>query len=165
MGSSFRSNTFGYSRMWIHNHTHMRWQQVQTDPTFFPESDYGRVIDDTWIVQLKHGPFDLSDPPSGRCPREGCQSGVSYDHWLPLLNLTVAENTHNGSNTRAGKVFAGREYELIQRFRNHNENGQWKRKELNLLAQARSSLGDVAMWEDVHVDGNSDGKWADGSSR
>lgn len=26
--TAFRSNTFGYSRMWLHNATHLRWQQV-----------------------------------------------------------------------------------------------------------------------------------------
>lgn len=163
--SSFRSNTFGYSRMYIYNHTHIHWQQVQTDPTLFPTSDYGRVIDDAWIVQSKHGPFDLSDPPSGLCPRDGCRAGVSVDHWLPLLNLTAVENTDNGTHTRAGQVFEGRENDLIMQFRKHNRRGQWKRKELNLLAAARAKIGDVAVWEDVHVDGNSDGTWADGSSR
>ena len=57
--SAFRSNTFGYSRMEVHNATHLHWQQIQTDPTFFNTTDqYGSAIDDTWIVQTKHGPFD-----------------------------------------------------------------------------------------------------------
>jgi hypothetical protein len=33
--SSFRSNTFGYSKMTVYNHTHVHWQQIQTDPTLF----------------------------------------------------------------------------------------------------------------------------------
>merc|ERR1712166_973509 len=49
--SAYRSNTFGYSRMYFHNYTHMHWQQVQTDPTFFGPELYGRVIDDAWIIQ------------------------------------------------------------------------------------------------------------------
>ena len=28
--SAFRSNTFGYSRLLVHNASHIRWQQVQT---------------------------------------------------------------------------------------------------------------------------------------
>jgi hypothetical protein len=39
--SAFRSNTFGYSRMYVHNASHIHWQQIQTDPTLFPDSDYG----------------------------------------------------------------------------------------------------------------------------
>jgi hypothetical protein len=90
--SSCCSNTFGYSRMHIHNHTHLRWQQVQTDPTLFGPALYGRVIDDVWIVQHNHGPFDLHNPPSGRCSDvDGCVDGISYDHWLPLLDPALAD--------------------------------------------------------------------------
>ena len=42
--SAFRSNTFGYSRMIVHNSTHVHWQQVSTDPTSFPLSEYGRSV-------------------------------------------------------------------------------------------------------------------------
>ena len=49
--SAFRSNTFGYSRMIVHNKTHVRWQQVMTDPTYFRMADYGTIIDDVWIVR------------------------------------------------------------------------------------------------------------------
>ena len=45
--SAFRSNTFGYSKLWIHNATHVRWQQIVTDPTFFGPDQYGMVVDDT----------------------------------------------------------------------------------------------------------------------
>jgi hypothetical protein len=30
--SAFRSNTFGYSKMFIYNATHIHWQQIITDP-------------------------------------------------------------------------------------------------------------------------------------
>lgn len=33
--SALRSNTFGYSKMTVYNHTHVHWQQIQTDPTLF----------------------------------------------------------------------------------------------------------------------------------
>ena len=60
-------------------------------------------------------------------------------------------------------------YELIKHFRDHNGEGQWKRKELNLLARAQAELGGHSFWEDVHEDGNSDSKysgpaWANGGS-
>jgi len=64
--SAYRSNSFGYSRMFVYNATHIHWQQIQTDPTEFPGSDYGRVIDDTWIIQNgPHGPFKPEDAPKG----------------------------------------------------------------------------------------------------
>merc|ERR1712032_1104823 len=48
--SAFRSNSFGYSVATVYNATHMHWQQIQTDPTFFRKSRYGKIIDDAWIV-------------------------------------------------------------------------------------------------------------------
>ena len=33
--SAFRSNNFGYSQMIVHNDTHLQFQQIMTDPTFF----------------------------------------------------------------------------------------------------------------------------------
>jgi hypothetical protein len=33
--TAFRSNTFGYTRMIIHNHTHLHLEQVETDPPVF----------------------------------------------------------------------------------------------------------------------------------
>ena len=81
--SAFRSNTFGYSRMYIHNASHIRWQQVLTDRTYFSVSDYGDVIDDVWIVQHeKHGPFSPSRAPSEVGDPPG--PGQSIDHWAQL---------------------------------------------------------------------------------
>lgn len=118
-------------------------------------SRYGRVVDDTWVIQNNHGPFSKDDPPSGWCPKEGCSSGVSYDHWLPLLDLdTSSDHTH------AASAFAGKEYELIAKYREQQGDGQWKRTEVHLLAKAQAALGGTLLWEDVHEDGNSDGKWA-----
>jgi hypothetical protein len=109
------------------------------------------------VVQHSHGPFDEADAPSGWCPAEGCASGVSYDHWLPLLNLDPETSNH----THAAAAFAGKEYELIAKYRKHNGAGQWKRDEVHLLAKAQAALGGHSeIWEDVHGDGNSDGRWA-----
>lgn len=176
--SAYRSNTFGYSKMHIHNKTHLHWQQVQTDPTLFGPALYGRVIDDAWIIQHNHGPFDKLDAPSGKCPDGGCQAGMSYDHWLPMLlklDPELSDKLHahspghyhtlagvnNTDHSHVRNTFTGKEYELIARFRAHNGKGQWKREELNLLANAVAELGGGSQlrWEDIHEDGNSDGKW------
>lgn len=77
--SAFRSNTFGYSKMTIHNHSHIRWQQIMTDPTFFGPDQYGKIIDDTWIIQSNHGPFDAARAPKSY-DGDGVPS-ISIDHW------------------------------------------------------------------------------------
>jgi hypothetical protein len=88
--------------MYVHNHTHVHWQQVQTDPTLFGPELYGRVIDDVWVVQSNHGPFNESDAPQGcgEPGEEACAQGISYDHWLPLLNLTQKSDTNSDSHNR-----------------------------------------------------------------
>jgi len=112
--SAFRSNTFGYSRMIVHNESHLRWQQVMTDPTFFGPDQYGKVIDDTWIVQSNHGPFDPSKAPK-TYEGEGIV-GVSRDHWdghehpetgirLPH-GATWKSNTNAKNNARLAKFMA-----------------------------------------------------------
>ena len=42
-------------RQVVHNHSHARWQQIMTDPTYFGPDQYGKVIDGTWVVQSNHG--------------------------------------------------------------------------------------------------------------
>ena len=108
------------------------------------------------------GPFDENDAPSGWCPESGCTGGESYDHWMPLLNMSAAvlEMTpaELGDATHAGVAFRGKEFELIDRFVQHNGAGQWKRTELNVLADAiKAGVG--SRWEDVHGAGSSDGNW------
>eukprot|EP00756_Hemistasia_phaeocysticola_P011827 Hpha_TRINITY_DN15145_c0_g3::TRINITY_DN15145_c0_g3_i1::g.126816::m.126816 len=150
--SAFRSNSFCYTRMLVYNSTHIHWQQVQTDPSKFPKSDYGRVIDDAWIVQHNHGPFNLADAPKevGTCDPESCQT---HDHWMPLLNLNT---------TGAGSV------EQIANFRSTYGERAWVEKLNGLMEWARVNLADGAgkrtVWEDVRADGSSDGaifKWKD----
>ena len=48
--SAFRSTDYGYSRFYFANSTHMRVQQVNAEKN-------GTVIDEVWIVQHSHGPF------------------------------------------------------------------------------------------------------------
>lgn len=44
-----QSYDYSYSRLAVHNATHLHWQQVS--------SLQGRVVDDWWVVQSRHGPF------------------------------------------------------------------------------------------------------------
>lgn len=54
--SAKRLNTYGWSKLAVHNATHLLWQQVQTD-SGEPASTWNAVMDETWIVQRHHGPF------------------------------------------------------------------------------------------------------------
>ena len=86
--SAFRSNTFSYSRMTVYNASHLHWEQVMTDPTFFSQSEYGTVIDSTWIIQHNHGPFDRARAPTG----PGERVGVSHDHFAPMIKEALGMN-------------------------------------------------------------------------
>ncbi|KAM9433440.1 acid phosphatase type 7 isoform 1-T1 [Salvelinus alpinus] len=46
--SAFRSTDYGYTRMQVHNTTHLYLEQVSDD-------QYGKVIDSIWVVKEKHG--------------------------------------------------------------------------------------------------------------
>jgi len=164
--SAYRSNTFGYSRMFVHNATHLHWQQIQTDPTDFPESDYGRVIDDAWIIQETHGPFDAAQAPKGEAfptsDSTNLEDGRQYDHWWPLLDL----EDHSGRRTEV----------IIDEFRKTHGEQAWVEKLEGLRHwMQRTMAGDKVageakgihqglVWEDVRDDGSSDGavfKWKD----
>eukprot|EP01065_Artemidia_motanka_P042874 TRINITY_DN581_c0_g3_i1.p1 TRINITY_DN581_c0_g3~~TRINITY_DN581_c0_g3_i1.p1 ORF type:complete len:552 (+),score=214.86 TRINITY_DN581_c0_g3_i1:78-1733(+) len=140
--TAFRSNTFGYSRMIVHNSSHVRWQQVQTDPTLFPGSVYGRVIDDTWVVQHNHGPFSKAAAPKdhGVCTAETCKQ---YDHWGPLLGMDAAHIDRD-----------------ITAFRQERGEQAWQAKLEELRKYfASAQNNERQIWEDVREDGASDGAW------
>jgi len=153
--SAYRSNSFGYSVATIYNATHLHWQQIQTDPTEFPASEYGRIIDDAWIVQHKHGPFDPALVPLG----EACDAAANcgnrqYDHWLPLLGLE--ENSEVPSD------------KVITDLRKTNGEDWWAKQLDGLMKWAHENIGggnttgwrknatDGLIWEDVSADGSSD---------
>ena len=148
--SAFRSNSFSYSRVLVHNYTHLHWQQVQTDPTLFPLADYGRVIDDWWIVTDKHGPFKAEEAPKKRAT-EPCHDSLceSHDHWEPVMNLPGKP-----SETSVDKVI---------RFRKEHGEKAWRAKLRELLAIVHKRAKDNVMWENVRGDGNSDSAWLDDS--
>eukprot|EP01060_Flectonema_neradi_P029794 TRINITY_DN41_c0_g1_i3.p1 TRINITY_DN41_c0_g1~~TRINITY_DN41_c0_g1_i3.p1 ORF type:complete len:556 (+),score=140.28 TRINITY_DN41_c0_g1_i3:51-1670(+) len=133
--SAFRSNTFGYTRMIVHNASHIHWQQVQTDPADFPQSDYGRVIDDIWIVQNSHGPFNPANAPT-EIP-ETCDECKTVDHFAPLLNLGPSDVPL---------------YKLIQQYRAEHGELAWAKKLQSVLDKLNGKTGDDAEWEDGLLD-------------
>eukprot|EP01060_Flectonema_neradi_P029793 TRINITY_DN41_c0_g1_i2.p1 TRINITY_DN41_c0_g1~~TRINITY_DN41_c0_g1_i2.p1 ORF type:complete len:536 (+),score=134.08 TRINITY_DN41_c0_g1_i2:49-1656(+) len=133
--SAFRSDTFGYSRMIVHNASHIHWQQVQTDPADFPQSDYGRVIDDIWIVQNSHGPFNPANAPT-EIP-ETCDECKTVDHFAPLLNLGPSDVPL---------------YKLIQQYRAEHGELAWAKKLQSVLDKLNGKTGDDAEWEDGLLD-------------
>ena len=52
--TAFRTAAYGYSRMQVHNATHLHWEQVECDTD---EGVQDLVIDEFWLVQENHGPF------------------------------------------------------------------------------------------------------------
>eukprot|EP01063_Lacrimia_lanifica_P008922 TRINITY_DN15998_c0_g1_i1.p1 TRINITY_DN15998_c0_g1~~TRINITY_DN15998_c0_g1_i1.p1 ORF type:complete len:573 (+),score=191.29 TRINITY_DN15998_c0_g1_i1:72-1790(+) len=144
--SAFRANTFSYSRVLIHNATHLQWQQVQTDPyDGFPMSEYGEVIDDWWVVQHRHAPFKPEHAPklktAKRCSESAATKCTSYDHWEPLLGLD------DGS----GRSLV----ERIRAYRAAHGDAAWRAKLDGLLSSVHGR-----MWEDVRDNGYSDNAWA-----
>eukprot|EP01060_Flectonema_neradi_P026922 TRINITY_DN3654_c0_g1_i1.p1 TRINITY_DN3654_c0_g1~~TRINITY_DN3654_c0_g1_i1.p1 ORF type:complete len:533 (+),score=107.30 TRINITY_DN3654_c0_g1_i1:49-1647(+) len=132
--SAFRSNTFSYSRMIVHNASHIHWQQVGTDPVDFPQSEYGSVIDDLWIVQDSHGPFNKSNAPT-EIPTT-CDVCETHDHFAPLLNL--------GPSTTPL-------LELIKKYREDHGELAWARKLQSVLDKLNGKKGSLR-WEDGLLD-------------
>lgn len=54
--SAARLNTFGWSRMTVHNASHLYWEQIQTD-NGQPPATWNSVVDSVWLVQEHHGSF------------------------------------------------------------------------------------------------------------
>eukprot|EP00040_Diaphanoeca_grandis_P037041 m.239430 g.239430 ORF g.239430 m.239430 type:complete len:515 (+) comp33745_c3_seq3:1506-3050(+) len=144
--SAFRSNSFGYSRALVHNATHLQWQQVQTDPTLFPTSDYGTIIDDVMIVQEHHGPFNISEAPKGTAFAKGDNTpSRTHDHFAPLLGLD------DGSNRSSCT--------LIREFKEKYGEEAFAQKEDDLLKYINTNYGGNTVWEDVREQGSSTGAW------
>jgi hypothetical protein len=152
--SAFRSNTFGYSVATIHNATHLHWQQVQTDPTAL-NSSYGAIIDDAWIVQHSHGPFDEAHAPAGEACEPASKCGYrQYDHWWPVIGLE--DNSGRPSDV------------IIQDLRLKNGQKWWAETMQGLMDWANNNLGAgnttwrpdhkrPLIWENTSSDGSSDG--------
>lgn len=61
--SAFRSDDYGYTRMTIHNSTHLYMEQVSDDKD-------GKIIDRIWIKKDKHGPYGQKESPAPEPARE-----------------------------------------------------------------------------------------------
>ncbi|CAL4149645.1 unnamed protein product, partial [Meganyctiphanes norvegica] len=48
--SAFRSLDYGYTRLFVHNETHLNWHQVSDDQE-------GEIIDDVWLIRDHHLPY------------------------------------------------------------------------------------------------------------
>mmetsp|Transcript_42143 Transcript_42143/g.112428 ORF Transcript_42143/g.112428 Transcript_42143/m.112428 type:complete len:87 (+) Transcript_42143:1592-1852(+) len=57
--TAFRTDAYGYSRMTIHNESHMFWQQVECDSSRDPVVE-ATVIDEFWLIMENHGSFNGS---------------------------------------------------------------------------------------------------------
>jgi hypothetical protein len=181
--SAFRSNNFGYSRFIIHNSSHARWQQVIMDPgnittglSFFGDSlpPMGTVIDDAWVIQHSHGPFNRELAPSstGNCEPSTCKT---LDHWgerfsdaLRFAARSIRRKKHSGNFTKLGiglnTVHAHEiSTSLISQFRETFGEGAWVQTEMEQLQTFIDTYPyDNLRWEDVSPDGGSDGKWGEG---
>ncbi|XP_047740593.1 acid phosphatase type 7 [Hyalella azteca] len=51
--SAVRVKDYGYTRLTVHNHTHLYWEQVSDDQA-------GVLTDSVWLVRDSHEPFDTS---------------------------------------------------------------------------------------------------------
>eukprot|EP00659_Diplonema_papillatum_P002509 gene2509-3899_t len=121
--------------MIVHNASHIHWQQVMTDPIDFSSGEYGMVIDDWWMVQHNHGPFNLSNAPSEvpDCPPTVCKT---IDHWEPLL-----QDLNDGS----GRPM----WMIIESFiKTHGERAYLQRLD-NLMAKFNTK--DNTLWEDGNM--------------
>lgn len=153
--SAFRSDAFSYSILWAYNSTHIHWQQIATDPTEFPGSEYGKVLDEVWFVQHNHGPFNLSLAPKGEAFPHGRPQprNRQHEHWWPHLNL------EDGSDRPTD--------EIVREFRSKAGEKAWAKKMNGLMDWVHTQLGadigwkynasnNSVVWEDVRDNGASD---------
>lgn len=120
--------------MWAYNATHIHWQQIAGDPTEFPGSEYGQVLDEVWIVQHNHGPFNFSLAPKAEAVPSGKRLRNSqHEHWWPQLDL------EDGSNRPTD--------EIVLEFRSHSSEKAWKQKMYSLMDWVRSELGTDIGWQ------------------
>jgi len=54
--TAIRLDEYGYSRMYVYNATHLRWQFIVTDGSHSPP-EYDTIGDDVMLVQHHHGSF------------------------------------------------------------------------------------------------------------
>eukprot|EP00440_Ansanella_granifera_P057355 gb/GFBE01062172.1/.p1 GENE.gb/GFBE01062172.1/~~gb/GFBE01062172.1/.p1 ORF type:complete len:587 (+),score=94.26 gb/GFBE01062172.1/:1-1761(+) len=89
--SAKRLNTYGWSKMTVHNQTHLLWQQIQTD-SGEPAATWGKVMDEAWIVQMHHGPF--AKHPRAAELDESAIHGLHSDSSHVDVDVTAAGSDH-----------------------------------------------------------------------
>ena len=143
--SAFRSNSFGYTRLLVHNATHAHIQQVSTDPTTFPMGQYGDVLDDFWVVQNYQGGFNSSYAPKIEVTRDDeCPAGLceSHDHFDPILRPLLGETDQSIPL-----------HKVIQDYKDKHGEVAWVRHLHTLLAHVNGeSTEKRVLWEDGNLD-------------
>ncbi|CAD7958021.1 unnamed protein product [Amoebophrya sp. A120] len=95
--TAFRSENYGWSLFTIWNKTHLHWQQIMTDNSE-PVEDMGKVIDDFWLVQEKHGSFAGRDD-------ELFGDGASHGHHKSALVENSAASSEFGRTASRSDSF------------------------------------------------------------
>jgi hypothetical protein len=168
--SAFRANVFGYNRMYVHNATHIHWQYIATDPTYF-KVQYGTVIDDTWFVQHHHGPFSLERAPrtqpfcgsrrtvDGRAT-EPRPCGRQYDHWADhvdnatgRVSIPAGSVWHRLKHDRPVPLSVSEEHELLDSFNSWQRKKDQKQEQATAptaaTQQTTEGAKDDMVWEDL----------------
>jgi len=93
--SAFRSTAYSFSKFVVYNKTHIHHQQIVGD-TELPDTDQGRIMDDVWFVQNKHGPFEGRKEPFGNADDESkCVEYDPYKEYGIKMKL-VDPDPHDG---------------------------------------------------------------------
>ena len=110
------------------------------------------MIDELWIVQNNHGPFNPDHAPEGTAWPEGDDTpSRTHDHWAPLLGFPTDENEVDGKTT----------LQHITEFKNKNGERAYGKKLDTLLRYVNVFMHSQngTQWEDVRGDGSDTGAW------
>ena len=122
------------------------------------------MIDDTWVIQPKHGPFSADEAPrhAPNCTRETCKQ---YDHWAGRLSDDLSASPAfdaQGAEAAGGFGSGAEAVQHIADFRARFGEATWLNEELRQLDAFQNAFkgGEAATFEDTSADGNSDGVWS-----
>jgi len=73
--SAYRTLTFSFAKVTVHNATHLHHQQIAADSQL-PPAEQGVAVDDVWFVQHHHGPFAERERLK---PCTHCKKSAIYD--------------------------------------------------------------------------------------
>jgi hypothetical protein len=154
--SAFRSNAAGYSAMEVVNASHLHWQQVQTEATEMAE--YGKVIDDVWLVQHRHGSFagrvDPLDPPLARLWKAAIFNVVHDNGTATFSNKAMVASTDQKtiSKTKANaQLFDFKRDDDVTTVQRGRSLGWWLHADRNLSAVLAVMSRQPALFSSVSV--------------